>query len=40
MEMRAWNLEFYACTVPSSGRNVEEVKKKKEKMTLTVIHKV
>lgn len=30
MEMRALNLEFYECTVPSSGRNVEEVKKKRK----------
>ena len=29
MEMRALNLESYECTVPSSGLNVEEVKKKK-----------
>ena len=30
MEMRALNLEFYECTVPASGLNVEEVGKKKE----------
>ena len=30
MEMRALNLEFYECTVPASGLNVEEVGKKKD----------